>query len=163
MPSQTKKQTSKPRARKSRSSTTKQQKSKSTILSSCLFCLRNRRKCVRVNGQAQCSECTALCQTCHWPNLQQNRKLSNQTSCNPSNITGSTSTITREATTISPATVTIKKLTRRRQRHGVLLVHDRNTTDFEAVTRRYGSCGTKGFSARVGGVKTLGVEAQGPR
>ncbi|KAI3585221.1 hypothetical protein IWW34DRAFT_284411 [Fusarium oxysporum f. sp. albedinis] len=72
MSSQTKKQSSKPRVRKSRSTTTKQLKPKSTALSSCLFCLRNRRKCVRVNGQAQCSECTALCQACHWPNVQQN-------------------------------------------------------------------------------------------
>ncbi|CZR43412.1 uncharacterized protein FPRO_07671 [Fusarium proliferatum ET1] len=72
MSSQTKKQPSKARVRKSRSTTTKQLKPKSTAPSSCLFCLRNRRRCVRVNGQAQCSECTALCQTCHWPNAQQN-------------------------------------------------------------------------------------------
>nr|RBQ83543.1 hypothetical protein FVER53263_20114 [Fusarium verticillioides] len=46
MTSQTKKQLSKPRVRKSRSTTTKQLKPKTTALSSCLFCLRNRRKCL---------------------------------------------------------------------------------------------------------------------
>lgn len=138
MSSQTKKQPSKARVRKSRSTTTKQLKPKSTALSSCLFCLRNRRKCVRVNGQAQCSECTALCQTCHWPNAQQNRESPHQISCNSSNINGSSSTITRETTTIPSTAVAIKKPTRRRQRHGVLLIDDRDTTDFEEAIGRYG-------------------------